>query len=49
MKLEGWTHSLPDWLEKAVMENVVTVHSAKGFQYLLGEVMNPEGTLIKFL
>ena len=48
MHLEGWTHPLPDYLVKAIESGAITVHQAKGYQYLLGEVLNPQGTLIVF-
>lgn len=49
MPLEGWTIPLPDWIVKAIQEGKITVNQEKGYQFLLGQVFNPEGTLIIFL
>jgi len=46
--LEGWTNPLPEWLIVYINAGTVTVNQGDGFQYLLGTVTNPEGTVIVF-
>jgi hypothetical protein len=49
MILDGWTHPLPTWLEDAVIKGLVVVYEAKeGYQYLVGTVTNPFGTVVCF-
>lgn len=48
MQLEGWVNPLPEYIVKAIEAGVIKVEQAKGFQFLLGTVTNPEGTVIKF-
>ena len=47
-ELKGWARPLPAYLEQAVQDGILSVNEAKGYQYLLGVVTNPEGTVIEF-
>ena len=49
MHLEGWVNPLPDWIVACIKVGKLTIHQAKGYQYLQGTVTNPEGTLVIFL
>ena len=47
--LEGWTRPLPAYLVEAIAEGILMVEQGKGYQYLVGNVVNPQGTLVSFL
>ena len=47
--LEGWTRPLPTYLVEAIAEGILMVKQGKGYQYLVGNVVNPQGTLVSFL
>ena len=48
MKLEGWINDLPDYVVAAIKEGHITIHQAKGYQYLVGKVWNPAGHVVEF-
>ena len=47
--LEGWVNPLPQWLVDAILDGRVTVHHGKGYQFLRGTVVNPQGLIIGFM
>ena len=46
--LKGWEKPLPEWLAKAVEDGKITVHHDKYHDYLIGEIVNPNGLVISF-
>ena len=40
IKLEGWEKPLPVWIVDAIIKGDITVHNAKGYQYLIGQAYN---------
>ena len=49
LHLQGWCHPLPEWIVQDVKAEKLTVNQGKGFQFLLGTVVNPQGTVVSFL
>lgn len=49
MTLKGWTKKLPEYIVKAIKNGTIIVCQAKDYEYLKGEIVNPEGTKISFL
>lgn len=47
--LEGWTQPLSAYLIEALEAGLLVVKQGKGYEYLVGEVVNPQGTIISFL
>jgi len=40
---------LPEYIVKAIKNGTIIVCQAKDYEYLKGEIVNPEGTKISFL